>query len=157
VSGVADEDDVLLVLGRHVDLTDGVEAKLRVVVGRGEQFRYPPLVAAREGIDEDLLLCVRVVIVVIDPRRPKVEHRQRFVVVGGDADHVPGPDTGSLRDDVIALLHQANERRARMAMDLLRHDVLMTLQQVSGRTIEEIVDTIFLPLLHRSSAATTHK
>jgi hypothetical protein len=42
-----------------------------------------------------------------------------------------------------------------MAMDLLRHDILMTLQQVSGHTIEVIVDTIFLPLLHGSSAATT--
>jgi AcrR family transcriptional regulator len=121
---------------------------------------------------------------------------------------VAPPDTGSLRGDIIALLHQFNESRvqlavslfahlgslyretgvsiadlgellqpgrgaimddviqravargeietgqvsdriARLPIDLLRHEVLMTLQPVSRKTIEEIVDTIFLPLVHR--------
>jgi AcrR family transcriptional regulator len=42
---------------------------------------------------------------------------------------------------------QINERVARLPLDLLRHEVLMTLQPVSDETIEEIVDTIFLPLV----------
>jgi hypothetical protein len=33
-------------------------------------------------------------------------------------------------------------------MDLFRQEVLMTLNPVAERDIEEIVDTIFLPLVH---------
>ena len=44
---------------------------------------------------------------------------------------------------------QISERIARLPFDLLRHEVLMTLQPVSDEAIEEIVDTIFLPLVHR--------
>jgi hypothetical protein len=43
---------------------------------------------------------------------------------------------------------QISERIARLPFDLLRHEVLMTLQPVSDEAIEEIVDTIFLPLVH---------
>jgi hypothetical protein len=32
-------------------------------------------------------------------------------------------------------------------MDLFRHELLMTLKPLSDKTIEEIVDTIFLPLV----------
>jgi Tetracyclin repressor-like, C-terminal domain len=42
---------------------------------------------------------------------------------------------------------QVSARIARLPVDLLRHDVLMTLQPVSEQAIEEIVDTIFLPLV----------
>jgi AcrR family transcriptional regulator len=45
---------------------------------------------------------------------------------------------------------QVSERIAQLPIDLLRHEVLMTLQPVSEATIEEIVETIFLPLVHRS-------
>ena len=43
---------------------------------------------------------------------------------------------------------QISERIARLPFDLLRHEVLMTLQPVPDAAIEEIVDTIFLPLVH---------
>lgn len=39
------------------------------------------------------------------------------------------------------------ERIARLPADLWRHEILMTLQPLSDAAIEEIVDTIFLPLL----------
>lgn len=122
-------------------------------------------------------------------------------------DHpVVAPDTGTLRGDVVALLHRANEARvglatllltqlgsfyrdadtsladlgafvqggrdavldqaiqravdrgeisaervteriARLPVDLFRHEILMTLKPLPDGTIEEIVDTLFLPLL----------
>jgi AcrR family transcriptional regulator len=48
---------------------------------------------------------------------------------------------GEIRPD------QISERIARLPFDLLRHEVLMTLQPVPDEAIEEIVDTIFLPLV----------
>ncbi|MEU5088457.1 TetR/AcrR family transcriptional regulator [Streptomyces sp. NPDC021356] len=116
------------------------------------------------------------------------------------------PDTGSLRDDTVALLEQLNEaftmfaavmtaqlaayyeetgttpaelrasvvdrrwsliesvtrraaargevdgakltpRIARLPYDLLRHEVLMNLKPMSSSDIQEVVDTIFLPLI----------
>jgi AcrR family transcriptional regulator len=124
-------------------------------------------------------------------------------------DAVVAPDTGSLRNDVIAMLQQANQRRfqlatrlfsrlgelyeatgtslhdlaeaglenrqslmdqmiaraiargeldadrvtariARLPGDLFRYELLATMQPVSDETIEEIVDTIFLPLVRGS-------
>lgn len=124
------------------------------------------------------------------------------------ANPLPTPDTGSLRGDVIDLLTRTNERRARLAtelmphlseywrdtgtsledlrgsifgerdtamrtviehaaargevdasavtgriaslpVDLFRHEVLTTLAPVPSSVIEEIVDTIFLPLVTR--------
>jgi AcrR family transcriptional regulator len=121
-------------------------------------------------------------------------------------DPLTPPDTGSLRDDVIALLRQANERRvrtatalmtrlgefyratgtsmadlrdsllgdhastmdgvisravargeidparltdriARLPVDLVRQEVLVTFRAVPDDVIQEIVDTIFLPLV----------
>jgi AcrR family transcriptional regulator len=47
---------------------------------------------------------------------------------------------------------QVSERIARLPADLFRYEVLMTLHPLSDETIEEIVDTIFLPLVHTSSA-----
>lgn len=44
---------------------------------------------------------------------------------------------------------QVTERIARLPVDLFRYEVLMTLHPLSDETIEEIVDTIFLPLLDR--------
>ncbi|ODR11914.1 TetR family transcriptional regulator [Mycolicibacillus koreensis] len=122
-------------------------------------------------------------------------------------DPVVAPDTGSLRDDVIAVLRQANkvrtglavqlftqlggfygqtgisladlsavvpggrdpvldvihraidrgeihrdqvtDRIARLPGDLFRYELLMTLKPVPDDTIEEIVDTVFLPLLEQ--------
>lgn len=43
--------------------------------------------------------------------------------------------------------NQISDRIARLPIDLLRNEVLMTLQPVSDEAIEEIVDTIFLPLV----------
>jgi AcrR family transcriptional regulator len=124
-------------------------------------------------------------------------------------DPITMPDTGTLRDDVIALLRQANERRvglaaqlmahlgafyretgtsiadlrktvasgqdsimqqiidravargeidpdrvtdriARLPVDLLRLELLMTSRQVTDDDITAIVDTIFLPLVAES-------
>jgi AcrR family transcriptional regulator len=46
---------------------------------------------------------------------------------------------------------QISARVARLPMDLFRQEVLMTLHPVTERDIEEIVDTIFLPLVHGAS------
>ncbi len=121
-------------------------------------------------------------------------------------DLIDPPDTGNLRDDMVALLHLANEhrvassalliyylgaffqetgtspqdfradllgdrvsaldvvidravargeidptrlspRRRTVAIDLLRHDALMTIAPLSDAAVEEIVDDIFLPLV----------
>ncbi|MBN7560192.1 TetR/AcrR family transcriptional regulator [Mycobacteroides abscessus subsp. abscessus] len=42
---------------------------------------------------------------------------------------------------------QITERIARLPADLFRHEILMTLRPLSDETIEEIIDTIFLPLV----------
>lgn len=42
---------------------------------------------------------------------------------------------------------RVTDRIARLPVDLFRHEVLMTLRPLSDEAIEEIVDTIFLPLL----------
>jgi hypothetical protein len=42
---------------------------------------------------------------------------------------------------------QVAGRIARLPVDLLRYEMLMTLRPLSDEAIEEIVDTIFLPLL----------
>jgi len=44
---------------------------------------------------------------------------------------------------------QVTERIARLPVDLFRHEILMTLRPLSDEAIEEIVDTIFLPLIDR--------
>lgn len=44
---------------------------------------------------------------------------------------------------------RVTERIARLPVDLFRHEILMTLQPLPEEAIEEIVDTIFLPLLDR--------
>lgn len=50
-------------------------------------------------------------------------------------------DRGEIRAD------RVTERIARLPSDLFRYEILFTLRPVSDQTIEEIVDTIFLPLL----------
>jgi CO dehydrogenase/acetyl-CoA synthase delta subunit len=47
-----------------------------------------------------------------------------------------------------------SRRIANLPFDLVRHEVLMTMHPVSVSTIEEIVDTIFLPLVaqHRRTS-----
>lgn len=42
---------------------------------------------------------------------------------------------------------QVTDRISRLPVELFRYEILMTLQPLSDATIEEIVDTIFLPLL----------
>jgi hypothetical protein len=46
-------------------------------------------------------------------------------------------------------LGQVSERIARLPGDLFRYEILMTLRPLSEEAIEEIVDTIFLPLVHK--------
>jgi AcrR family transcriptional regulator len=50
-------------------------------------------------------------------------------------------DRGEIRRE------QVTERIARLPVDLFRYEILMTLRPLSDETIEDIVDTIFLPLL----------
>jgi AcrR family transcriptional regulator len=50
---------------------------------------------------------------------------------------------GEARDDV-------SPRIARLPLDLLRHELILTHQPPSQRTLEEIVDDIFLPLVLRN-------
>jgi hypothetical protein len=52
-----------------------------------------------------------------------------------------GIDRGEIDPDRIT------PRIARVPMDLLRHELLMTLRPVSEETIAEIIDDIFLPLV----------
>lgn len=48
--------------------------------------------------------------------------------------------------------NQISDRVAELPITLLRHDILMTLQSVSNDDIEEIVDTIFLPLVRLNAS-----
>ncbi|WP_206416935.1 TetR-like C-terminal domain-containing protein, partial [Mycobacteroides abscessus] len=48
---------------------------------------------------------------------------------------------GEIRPD------QIDGRLAQLPTDLLRHDVLFTLTPLTDEAIEEIVDTVFLPLV----------
>jgi len=50
-------------------------------------------------------------------------------------------DRGEIRPD------RVSERIARLPVDLFRYEILSTLRPISDEAIEEIVDTIFLPLL----------
>lgn len=47
---------------------------------------------------------------------------------------------------------QISDRIARLPGDLFRYEIMWTLQPLTDETIEEIVDTIFLPLVQRGSA-----
>jgi AcrR family transcriptional regulator len=70
-----------------------------------------------------------------------------------------GPDTamdapiqraiarGEIRPD------QLTARIAQLPVALFRYEILMTLQPIPDSVIEEIVDSIFLPLLHRGEPA----
>lgn len=48
---------------------------------------------------------------------------------------------------------QVTDRIARLPVDLFRYELLFTLRPLSDDAIEEIVDTIFLPLLDRRRAS----
>lgn len=48
-----------------------------------------------------------------------------------------------------------NDRIARLPLDLFRYEILVTLKPLSESTIEEIVDTVFLPLLAASGTRRT--
>jgi AcrR family transcriptional regulator len=50
---------------------------------------------------------------------------------------------------------QVNERIARVPVDLFRYELMMTLQQVPERVIEEIVDDVFLPPVRQGAAETS--
>ncbi|MCA2242988.1 MULTISPECIES: TetR/AcrR family transcriptional regulator [Mycobacterium] len=52
-------------------------------------------------------------------------------------------DRGEIQPD------QMTERIARLPVDLFRYEVLMTLRPLPDEAIEEIVDTVWLPLLDR--------
>jgi len=45
----------------------------------------------------------------------------------------------------------SSERVRSLPVDLLRHDLLMTLEQIPDDTIVQIVDDVYLPLLHAAS------
>jgi AcrR family transcriptional regulator len=138
------------------------------------------------------------------PGKPELVHAA--LIAAMNEHPVTVPDTGSLRDDVISLLRQANSQRGHLAVmvmtrlgnfyrdagisiaelrsalatergttmetliaravergeirpgqvtsrvaqlpsDLLRHDVLFTLEPLTDEAIEEIVDAVFLPLV----------
>ena len=50
---------------------------------------------------------------------------------------------------------QVSERVARVPVDLFRYELMMTLQPVPERAIEEIVDDVFLPLVRQGGAETS--
>jgi len=179
---------------------------------------------AGERVGKDLLLRREVVIVVVDPRGPEHQHRQRFIAIGGDAGQVAGevvhrigaagfvalrqfgqggvkpevsqvllfrpehgadgwPSAGRRRRDAGTNLSeltafvrggrgavlddaieraiargevepgQISERIAQLPVDLFGHELLMTLKPLTDEAIEEIVDTIFLPLVRLAATA----
>jgi hypothetical protein len=70
----------------------------------------------------------------------------------------PVPDTGNLHDDVVALLRSAAverkeipefppQRIADLPFGLFRHEILMNLAPASEATLEDIVDTVLMPLV----------
>lgn len=56
-------------------------------------------------------------------------------------------DRGEIEPD------QVTERFARLPVDLFRYEVLMTLRPLPDEAIEEIVDTVWLPLLERRNGS----
>src|SRR3984957_7011541 len=50
---------------------------------------------------------------------------------------------------------QVSERVARVPIDLFRYELMMTLQPVADEVIEDIVDTVFLPLVRLGAAETS--
>ena len=46
---------------------------------------------------------------------------------------------------------QVPERVARLPLDLIRHELILTHQPPTNQTLEEIVDQIFLPLVTPAS------
>ena len=50
---------------------------------------------------------------------------------------------------------QVSERVARLPVDLFRYELMMTLKPVADEVIEEIVDTVFLPLVRLGAAETS--
>jgi len=50
---------------------------------------------------------------------------------------------------------QVSERVARVPVDLFRYELMMTLKPVADEVIEEIVDTVFLPLVRLGAAETS--
>jgi len=56
-------------------------------------------------------------------------------------------DRGEIEPD------QVTERIARLPVDLFRYEVLMTLRPLPDEAIEEIVDTVWLPLLERRNGS----
>ena len=48
---------------------------------------------------------------------------------------------------------QVSERIARLHVDPFRHEVLMALRPIGDEVTEEIVDNIFLPLVHLGNRA----
>ncbi|BCO88965.1 TetR/AcrR family transcriptional regulator [Mycobacterium paraintracellulare] len=56
-------------------------------------------------------------------------------------------DRGEIEPD------QVTERIARLPVDLFRYEVLMTLRPLPEEAIEEIVDTVWLPLLERRNGS----
>jgi hypothetical protein len=56
---------------------------------------------------------------------------------------------------VLATRCQVSARIARVPVDLFRYELMMTLQPVPERVIEEIVDDVFLPLVRQGAAETS--
>jgi hypothetical protein len=50
---------------------------------------------------------------------------------------------------------QISDRVARVPVDLFRHELMMTLKPVADEVIEEIVVTVFLPLVRLGAAETS--
>jgi AcrR family transcriptional regulator len=50
---------------------------------------------------------------------------------------------------------QISDRVARVPIDLFRYELMMTLKPVADEVIEEIVDTVFLPLVRLGAAETS--
>ncbi len=50
---------------------------------------------------------------------------------------------------------QVSARVARVPVDLFRYELMMTLEPVPARVIEEIVDDVFLPLVRQAAAETS--
>jgi hypothetical protein len=123
---------------RQVDLADRVEVQL-VVTGRGvKQLGNFPLGVAGEGVAQ---------------ANTNLAELGAFVQGGRDAVLDEVIERAVARGEIRA--GQISDRVARVPVDLFRYELMMTLKPVADEVIEEIVDTVFLPLVRLGAAETS--
>ncbi|MEE1939859.1 TetR/AcrR family transcriptional regulator [Streptomyces sp. TRM 70361] len=104
-----------------------LDAAWAELTDRGYELLSPESVAERAGTSKS---------VVYRRWTSKAELVQAALLHVAERDPITVPDTGSLRDDVIALLRQVNERRVALASALIAQ--LGDLYRATGTSIEDL-------------------